>query len=76
MKNSIKVLLVIIAFIVTMMVVLFIKLGNNMKNLSYYEVDMDTIDDGIYRGKADTILVKVELEVIKSAVGNALASVD
>lgn len=76
MKNFIKVLLVIIAFIVTMMVVLFIKLGNDMKNLSYYEVDMDTIDDGIYRGKADTILVKVELEVIKSAVGNALASVD
>lgn len=76
MKNFIKVLLVIIAFIVTMMVVLFIKLGNDMKNLNYYEVDMDTIDDGIYLGKADTILVKVELEVIKSAVGNALASVD
>jgi len=76
MKNFIKVLLVIIAFIVTMMVVLFIKLGNDMKNLNYYEVDMDTIDDGIYRGKADTILVKAELEVTKSAVGNALASVD
>jgi len=76
MKNFIKVLLVIIAFIVTMMVVLFIKLGNDMKNLNYYEVDMDTIDDGIYRGKADTILVKAELEVIKSAVSNALASVD
>ena len=34
-----------------------------MKNLQYYEVNLNRIEDGVYRGKSETTLVKVEVEV-------------
>lgn len=63
MKKVIRIFIVIIAFFIIMIAVMFIKMESDMKNLSYHEINMNTVDDGIYFGKAETSLVKVEVEV-------------
>lgn len=36
---------------------------DELKSLTYYEVDLDEIEDGLYRGQADTTFVKVKVAV-------------
>ena len=42
---------------------MIITMGNDMKNLKYYEVNLNELENGVYRGEAKTSLVKVEVEV-------------
>lgn len=63
MKKFIKFIVIFFAILIVMLAIVFIKMGTDMKNLSYQEVNMNSINDGLYRGKAETSLVKVEVEV-------------
>lgn len=63
MKKIVRIFLVIITLFIVTIAVMFFKMGNDMNNLSYQEVNMNTVDDGIYLGKAETSLVKVEVKV-------------
>ena len=54
---------VVIGILCVVLFSMFLKMGSDMKNLKFYPVDMSTVEDGIYQGKAETTLVKVEVEV-------------
>lgn len=63
MKKLVKILIGIIGVFIFFMFCMFVMMRNDMKNLNYHELNMDTVDDGIYHGKSETTLVKVEVEV-------------
>lgn len=63
MKKTAKILGVIIGIFAVMLVAMFIMMGNDMKNLKYHEVNLNELENGVYRGEAKTSLVKVEVEV-------------
>lgn len=63
MKKTVKILGVIIGLFVVMLVVMFIMMGNDMKNLKYHKVNLNDLENGVYRGEARTSLVKVEVKV-------------
>lgn len=51
-----------------MLVSMFIMMGNDMKNLKYHEVNLNNLENGVYRGEAKTSLVKVEVEVSNNKI--------
>lgn len=67
MKKTFKVLGIVLGVIVLALVILiitmFMKVGSDMKNLKYAEVNMEDVADGTYEGIAETTMVKVTVEV-------------
>ncbi|HBN82690.1 MAG TPA: hypothetical protein DDZ89_02500 [Clostridiales bacterium] len=63
MKKGIKILAGVLGIFLILMVVLFFKMGSDMKNLRVDEVDLHSVQDGVYIGKSETTLVKVEVKV-------------
>lgn len=63
MKKVMKIFAVVIGIFLLMMVVMFLKMGSEIKNIRYFKVDLTDVKDGVYRGKSETTLVKVEVEV-------------
>lgn len=63
MKKLLKVFGVILGVFMLAFVVMFIRMGSAINDLEYHEVNLDEIEDGVYEGKAETPLVKVEVQV-------------
>lgn len=65
-----KIAKVILLLLLTMMVLIGVlitvlsqKIGKEKETLSYPEINMDKVSDGIYQGDANTTLVKASVEV-------------
>lgn len=71
MKKFLKIIGIILGvfvlLIVVMMVSMFVKLGSDMKNLNYAEVNMSDVADGTYEGIAETTMVKATVSVTVEA---------
>jgi uncharacterized protein with FMN-binding domain len=67
MKNKLLkfgiLILVLFLLIVGLVVSVIVKQSSQMKNLTYSDVDMNTVKDGIYEGNAETVFVKVNVKV-------------
>ncbi len=63
MKKIIIILAAVIGILIIVMLAMFIKIESEMKSLAYYETDLNELEDGVYQGKAETTLVKAEVEV-------------
>ncbi len=65
-KRIALIIIVVIAVLITVFVIAVNYIGSEMKvvdNLIINDVDLNSISDGIYYGKYETILVKAEVEV-------------
>ena len=63
MKKLGKTLIIFAGILILLLLVMVIKMGSELKGLQYSEVNMNEVEDGVYIGKAETTLVKVEVEV-------------
>lgn len=67
MKKSLKVVLIIIAafavFMVAMVAAMFINTGKQLSKQVNVEIDMQKVEDGVYKGSSNGGLVEVEVEV-------------
>ena len=63
MKRILKILVAVIGILLALVLIMFIKSDRDIKNLEYHETDLNEVEDGVYRGKAETTFVKVEVEV-------------
>lgn len=64
MKTGVKILLGMIGVLLLLFAILAVSLFTAGKKLEAVEtVDIDTVEDGSYYGSADTVLVKVKVEV-------------
>lgn len=70
MKRSLKILLMIPAvfalFIITICAVIFIRMNSQVKSFDRSEVDVSQVKDGIYEGRSETDMVKVDVKVTVS----------
>ncbi|MBP5310656.1 MAG: FMN-binding protein [Lachnospiraceae bacterium] len=70
MKRSLKILLMIPAvfalFIFTICAVIFIRMNSQVKSFDRSEVDVSQVKDGIYEGRSETDMVKVDVKVTVS----------
>ncbi len=70
MKRALKILLVIPAvlalFIITMCAVIVIRMNSQVKSFDRSEVDVSQVKDGIYEGRSETDMVKVDVRVTVS----------
>ena len=70
MKRSLKILFMIPAvfalFIFTICAVIFIRMNSQVKSFDRSEVDVSQVKDGIYEGRSETDMVKVDVKVTVS----------
>ena len=70
MKQALKILLVIPAvlalLIITMCAVIVIRMNSQVKSFDRSEVDVSQVKDGIYEGRSETDMVKVDVRVTVS----------
>ena len=70
MKRSLKILFMIPAgfalFIITICAVIFIRINSQVKSFDRSEVDVSQVKDGIYEGRSETDMVKVDVKVTVS----------
>lgn len=70
MKRSLKILLMIpagfVLFIITICAVIFIRMNSQVKSFDRSEVDVSQVKDGIYEGRSETDMVKVDVKVTVS----------
>ena len=70
MKRALKILLVIPAvlalLIITMCAVIVIRMNSQVKSFDSSEVDVSQVKDGIYEGRSETDMVKVDVRVTVS----------
>lgn len=59
-----SIILLILIFVIAVFAFTIIrKQGTELKQIQFWDLDMSTVTDGIYIGREDTTLVKVEVEV-------------
>ena len=63
MKKTVKILAVLMGILAVLLVSMYVKMDSDLKALAHYETDLSRTEDGIYRGKAETVFVKAEVEV-------------
>ena len=70
MKRALKILLVIPAvlalLIITMCAVIVIRMNSQVKRFDRSEIDVSQVKDGIYEGRSETDMVKVDVRVTVS----------
>lgn len=70
MKRALKILLVIPAvlalLIITMCAVIVIRMNSQVKSFDRSEIDVSQVKDGIYEGRSETDMVKVDVRVTVS----------
>ena len=70
MKRALKILLIIPAvlalLIITMCAVIVIRMNSQVKSFDRSEVDVSQVKDGIYEGRSETDMVKVDVRVTVS----------
>jgi uncharacterized protein with FMN-binding domain len=70
MKRVLKILLIIPAvfalFIITICAVTVIRMNSQVKSFDRSEVDVSQVKDGIYEGRSETDMVKVDVRVTVS----------
>ena len=70
MKQALKILLVIPAvlalLIITMCAVIVIRMNSQVKSFDRSEIDVSQVKDGIYEGRSETDMVKVDVRVTVS----------
>ena len=70
MKRALKILLVIPAvlalFIITICAVIVIRMNSQVKSFDRSEIDVSQVKDGIYEGRSETDMVKVDVRVTVS----------
>ncbi|MBR6146739.1 MAG: FMN-binding protein [Lachnospiraceae bacterium] len=70
MKRALKILLVIPAvlalLIITMCAVIVLRMNSQVKSFDRSEVDVSQVKDGIYEGRSETDMVKVDVRVTVS----------
>ena len=70
MKRSLKILFMIpdgfALFIITICAVIFIRMNSQVKSFDRSEVDVSQVKDGIYEGRSETDMVKVDVKVTVS----------
>lgn len=70
MKRFLKILLMIpagfVLFIITICAVIFIRMNSQVKSFDRSEVDVSQVKDGIYEGRSETDMVKVDVKVTVS----------
>ena len=70
MKRALKILLVISAvlalLIITMCAVIVIRMNSQVKSFDRSEIDVSQVKDGIYEGRSETDMVKVDVRVTVS----------
>ena len=70
MKRALKIMLVIPAvlalLIITMCAVIVIRMNSQVKSFDRSEVDVSQVKDGIYEGRSETDMVKVDVRVTVS----------
>ena len=70
MKRALKILLIISAvfalFIITICAVIVIRMNSQVKSFDRSEVDVSQVKDGIYEGRSETDMVKVDVRVTVS----------
>jgi uncharacterized protein with FMN-binding domain len=62
MKRMAIVFAAILGIAVLFLLFMNLKTNSDLKGLVFSEIDMDTVADGIYRGKAETTFIKAEVE--------------
>lgn len=73
MKRLAIILTALLAAATLLIFLMDLKTNSDLKGLAYTDIDMDTVADGIYRGKADTTFIKAEVEV--EAADNRIISI-
>ena len=63
MKRLAIILTALLAVAAMLILLMDLKTKSDLKNLVYADIDMAAAADGIYRGKAETSLIKAEVEV-------------
>ena len=70
MKRALKIMLVIPAvlalLIITMCAVIVIRMNSQVKSFDRSEIDVSQVKDGIYEGRSETDMVKVDVRVTVS----------
>lgn len=70
MKRALKILLVIpvvlALLIITMCAVIVIRMNSQVKSFDRSEIDVSQVKDGIYEGRSETDMVKVDVRVTVS----------
>lgn len=70
MKRALKILLVIPAvlalLIITMCAVIVIRMNSQVKSFDRSDIDVSQVKDGIYEGRSETDMVKVDVRVTVS----------
>lgn len=62
-KKLFRVVVASLVVLIIMMSSIFIIFQLQYRSINYTNIDMADVADGIYRGKADTLLLKVEVDV-------------
>lgn len=62
-KKLFRVVVASLVVLIIMMSSIFIIFQWQYRSINYTNIDMADVADGIYRGKADTLLLKVEVDV-------------
>lgn len=67
MKKAVKVILIVLAVLITLAAVAFVGAytiqNRQLDQLTFEDIDMSKVQDGTYVGESRTILVKAEVEV-------------
>ncbi len=63
MKRPAIILAALLAVAAMLILLMDLKTKSDLRSLVYADIDMAAIADGIYRGKAETSLIKAEVEV-------------
>ena len=68
MKRALKILLpaVLALLIITMCAVIVIRMNSQVKSFDRSEIDVSQVKDGIYEGRSETDMVKVDVRVTVS----------
>lgn len=62
-KGTFIILIAIAAIFIILILTMFIKTESDLKNLEFYKVDLNELEDGLYKGQAETTFVKAEVKV-------------
>lgn len=62
MKRMAIVFAALLGIAVLLILLMNLKTNSDLKGLVFSEINMDTVADGIYRGKAETMFIKAEVE--------------